>query len=436
MAAIGFLEGKNMDTVLRSLMAASVKASTMKGYRTECTRLLRWTIMMNGLSRDEAGRFGPITDDVRTQATRSIEGAERDFVTLGKTCTRDYFFAFLIAHASVHPLQFKRVRSALKLGQLMAGAEVWATSEVCKRAEKAAQRLGQASLAPRTRRGTLDSTMLATLISEASAVKEVMAQAMEIQANAALRIGELLALSIEDVTAEGIFIFDEKRAKVLSTETMYTQRSFKRLHLWSGGARALRILHRRIKDMGEGPRTRRLFPREAFQKKEYNGFLRATASKHSWEQHLKFDGSHVLRHAGVGKAVTDFAARNVAVTEMASILLMSVHMLSFYALSNQDRTAKVYVPQVLRDQISKVAPVEDSEDESDSDSESESDSGSDIDIEEFARTTRRAAATTRTRGRRPTGRRRREPSRSPSAKVAPQARRARHEAKGARMYSM
>lgn len=375
--ALDLLHGISVEQIRRGLVAASVKASTLKSYRTECWRMLDWIWGMEQFDKNpEGGLVRPRTGlQVPPEGWRGRD-MEDDFVKLGRLCKLEHFLAFVHAHAAIHPLQFKKVRSAIKIGQLMSETPIWATTEVCLTAERAAQRIGQASKGPVRRRGTLDELSLKKLIGVASATNPYLGRAMEIQAFGAFRISEVLGMTVEDIQKEGVLLFDEKRETVANTSTLRVKRTLKRLTLWKAGWRALKALHMRKEEMGEGSPNRLIFPRSLFTIREYNMIIRKVAQDNHWESHLRFDGSHVLRHAGVGLAVCEFASRKVSLSSMGRTLHMSERMLTFYALSNQERLSKIYIPQVLRDQVRLTEPREDS----DPATLSDSDSGSDPEI--------------------------------------------------------
>lgn len=288
--AIGILEGRSDDDIYRSLMAASVKKATLKGYRTECKRLLSWITTFDQIKLDSSGKYRMPGPGLREYKAPKEEGSlEEDFVKLGRTCTRIHYFSFLYSHSQVHPLQFKRIRATIRLGQLMARVEVWATSQDSMTAEKAAQRLGQIK-SQSTRRATLDEEMLSIIIIEAKKKNQGMARAMTVQAYGCFRISELIGMRIEDVTPEGVWLFDEKRDRVATTSSLNVKRSLKRLRTWTGGWRALKALHDRVKEMGEGPGNRPLFPRSLFTLKQYNDHIKVTATLKNWGAGLKIDG--------------------------------------------------------------------------------------------------------------------------------------------------
>eukprot|EP00744_Colponema_vietnamica_P029064 GILI01044512.1.p1 GENE.GILI01044512.1~~GILI01044512.1.p1 ORF type:complete len:213 (+),score=4.05 GILI01044512.1:45-641(+) len=88
---------------------------------------------------------------------------------------------------------------------------------------------------------------------------------------------------------------------------------------------------------------------------------------------LLYDGSHVLRHTGVGMAVRQMI-RTTDIATIAESLLMSVSMVVHYSQSVEDRLKKTQIPLFLRAEIPPTEEIVnhvDSDDETDREEDDE-----------------------------------------------------------------
>lgn len=365
------LDNVPIADIRANLLACSVKRSSLDTYHSEVLKLISWA----RLSRLKESRRVTDPNFVVTvehfQLYKPRGTKEQDFVILANECTLDDYFSFCSAHAQSRNTQFGRIRAALRLAQMMAKKEVWACVEECKAAEKGAIYMAiLCGVQPGPRlRGTLSEQMLADLISWVRARNTFMADAMAIQMGACLRISELIRIAPCHVTETGIFITDQKRDTVASLTSARPRTTLKRLSEWSGGREALKWLQDAAKNNHDYPL---LFPSFRFTLKEYNATIREAAMQLNFPIDLLYDGSHILRHTGVGRASRELIlTKNI--TDTAATLLMSVSMVIHYSRSLGDRLKKVRVPAFLTQHLKnpqKIAAREDS-DNSESDEELE-----------------------------------------------------------------
>lgn len=399
------IANKSSEDIRADILACSIKRSSLNAYHSEVIKMISWARLCRLVEERNDPNFRPtVAEFTLFQPTTS---KERDFKTLALEFRREDFFSFYYAHAQCHPFQFGRMRAALRLAQMMAGVEIWACWEEFKTAEKGATHKAANNSTYGTRlRGTLSNDMLDNLISWVRERNAFMADAMAIQVGACLRISELIKLAPHHITADGVLITNQKRDTVASMSSGRFRTTLKPLTKWTGGRDALSWLN-------EAAATNRgyplLFPRFRFSQKEYNATIQEGATALNFPRDLLYDGSHILRHTGVGRAARELI-QSMNLADAAKTLLMSVSMVVHYSRSIEDRLQKRRVPAFLSPLLrnpSAIAPREDSEDSEDSDEDT-------THLQEHIvplriGTTRPRSPTTTTRG--STGTRRRETTR-------------------------
>lgn len=371
-AAIRQIEGQTEDEIRAFVYKYSVRKSTLDSYRSDARRLRRWMATMLTASTDAEGRWrfpaGPTLPPVPDLAT-----VEEEFIELGRQFTPSMFMALIRGHVPHFNLQYRRIRATLRLAQLMAGCTVWASEPQYITAEKAGYHARQGFIPDSRRRGTLTLPMATALFRWAEKRNPAIAEAMQVQFYAGLRISELVSLTRGSIREEGVALINTKRNRVNTLTSANSKMEIKRLQDWKEGARALHILNG-VKEQTAGDDSALLFPRSKWTIKSYNEMIRHGARALRFPSALKFDGSHVLRHGGVGTAVARFLKLRASITQMRQALLMSEAMICHYALSNQERLTAVKTPESLKDLVSAAAkkgkPKLDSDNE-DSDLEAE-----------------------------------------------------------------
>lgn len=340
----------------------TVCKATLMNYHTEIKRLYTWVLTRRTIARkrEENPNYAPTVDDVSECPAETLE---HHFAFVGRETTRRDFDTFMVGHATVHALDFSRVRSALRMAQLMSFApEVWAIDEDSKNTEKGCRQLAITSriIAPRVPRGTLDKEMIKQLINFVEPTNPTMAAAMRVQVGACLRIGELIKLVPALITAEYISIVEAKTQRARAVVSLEARHLKKYIGKWRGGEKTLKFLNDLARDRANQPR---LFPPSDFTIKQYNKAIQDAAVAYRWPTNVKFDGSHCLRHAGVRLAIRDLLLRG-SIVEASKWLLMSPAMIARYALSNDERRNRIRVPHFLENKL----PVDTQVDSAESDS--------------------------------------------------------------------
>ena len=344
-AAGGGVGGKTEEEIRAAVHRYSVRPKSLKSYMSELRRLRKWHRLM--LQTSGSGRI-VLPDRWIEPDNTDAACVEDDFVQLGLSFTKFDYYTFLYGHIKVLNIQYRKARSALKMAQTMAGVPTWAGDPECIQAEKAAFHARQI-FQPDTRlRGTMTALMVDEFTDWVMEKSQTIATAMCIQMGGALRISELLSLTKGRVTREGIMLKNTKRSSVKKMTSSKDTLELKKLNRWGEGMAALERLWT-LKDATPGDDATPLFPRSAFTIKEYNDLLKEAATALEFPDGLKYDGSHILRHAGIGLAVATMVKRKFSMTQMAACLLMSDQMICHYALTNSERIAKKTVPAALAD---------------------------------------------------------------------------------------
>lgn len=366
--ALKSMEGKTIRSIMGSSMTNSIKSSTFLSYRTEARRLLKWHYALAEVSTDKENRLR-IPTSMKEPSIEHLEHIEEEFLTLGEICTKETFFTFMMTHAVMKSISFAKVRAALRLAQVLACRDdIWAMGESAKAAEKSAYRTAQLRFSQNKRRGTLDKQMVSQLLNFASKRHPEVFDAMRVQITGGFRIGELVRIKNKHVTDEGVFILDQKRNRANQATSTRIPLAFKKLQGWPQGRIALNALIQ-IRDSNGTDKETLLFPRAKFTIRRYNSVIKEAAATLGWPSALNFDGSHVLRHAGVGIAVQEMIGEKRSMEDIGKTLIMSAGMITHYALSNSERLDKVHCPRfMLGVRGAKDATVqrEDSEDEEES----------------------------------------------------------------------
>ena len=336
------LSGMDLETIRTSALCNCIKKETMNSYASQCRRLYKWHLLL-AANPPANGRY-PLTFRV---VEPSVEGmpVEQLLVRAGREITKEDFFAFCNSHAGFERIPFKAVRAALRFAQIMADApEVWAASECAISAEKSAIRTSEL-LRDTKPKGTLSPAMFLDLIEEATAAQPNLVKPIMVQMGACLRFHELAGIKARHVSAEGVLIVDAKRDRANRATGTGVTASVKILVGWAEGCKALHIL---LELKGTAPTPDSLlFPRSLVDQKKLNAFIRQCAIKKKWPAGLLFNGSHILRHAGVRRAVIEGMKAGETLDAMAKKLHMSIRTVLHYALSNDERTKKVNIPLFL-----------------------------------------------------------------------------------------
>lgn len=335
------LQGQTETLVRSSAFCNCIKRDTTATYTSQVRRLLKWhQVLKENPTRE--GRFPSV---MRFDEPKDIDrlSSEELFLRAGSEITELDYYAFLLAHAGFERIPFHTLRCALRHAQVVAGSPTWAGDEAAIAAEKSAMRTGEVIRARRPT-GTLNGQMIWALMQRAKAISTDLHDAVVVQMGACLRYNELSNIRARHVVKQGIIIVDAKRDRV-NNSTNGIAGSVKTVEGWAEGKAALGVLRTRAA-AAKSPEDL-LFPRSAFDHKGYNEFLRRSAEHLRWPSELCFDGSHVLRHAGVRRAVEGLLASNKTLSEVSKTLHMSIRMIVHYALTNEERIRKVNIPRFL-----------------------------------------------------------------------------------------
>lgn len=358
-AILGFI-GNTEEEIKSHIYRHSVRPATLKSYQSEIKKLRWWLAIMNTALKNELGQWIVPNETLHMPAPSPLP-LEEEFLEVGRSFTQPYFLTFIKGHIEVFNIQYRKMRAALRLAQCMAGMEVWAASPDIILAEKAAYHARQLLHPDRRVRGTMTDIMAIEFFKWVESKHPAAAIAMQIQFGAALRISELIKLKRYMVSKDGILIINAKRNRVGALTSAADKVETKKLTGWSEGNEALRMLLKLQSDT-IGDHTL-LFPRESFTIKIYNDLIKAAAEALSFPEWVRFDGSHVLRHAGVGAAVRSYIARGVSLETIAKTLLMSEGMVCHYALTNSERAARRTRPELLKKCTVQTEAVPDSANE-------------------------------------------------------------------------
>lgn len=351
------IKGRSIEEMRTHIMQRTVKASTLENYRSEARKLLNWVFLMDTMEKDDQGRFGASKLKEEEIIERKPEGNMEEMGWLGNHFTMEHYISFLYAHMRSHPLSFRRIRATLILAQKVAGVPHWGGEQVCINMEKAALAATENN---NSRRGTIEENAISAFFNLVEENNRNIFVGMMVQMGACLRITELTRLTKRDIKPEGVMIVQGKRSTVAKTKSSRIQAEMKNIKEWTDGKDAWDIL----KKLAENAKSEEeyLFPRETFTIKDYNAMVKRAAKELEWPDNLKFDGSHVLRHAGVRRAVKDLEGKGKSLEEMSKVLLMSKSMIIHYARSNQERVQGKNKAACIKEDVI-GDHIEDSEDE-------------------------------------------------------------------------
>ena len=339
--AVNRIVGQPIDSIVTAAFANCVKAQTTAAYVCQVRRLYKWHLFWkaNPPSRDVFEARNVINEPTEVDRLHS----EELFLIAGRAITFENYCSFLSAHAGFVRIPFRTLRSALKHAQMIAGCkDPWAGGERAIHAEKSAIRTGEFIRAKRPK-GTLSIEMIMKLFERAREANPKIFDAMVVQLGGCLRYGELVSIRRRHVLPNGLILTDTKRDRARGATGSGVAVSVKQFDEWLEGRTALRVLARLKREAPSDDSF--LFPRESFTREAYNNVIKETAEAEDWQDSLFFDGSHVLRHAGVRRAVEALRADQVEVGRICSTLHMSLRTMLHYALSNEERVQKINIPR-------------------------------------------------------------------------------------------
>lgn len=341
--AVKRLEGQPESRVLTAAFSNSIKPATTQAYACQVRRLLKWHV----IHKENPTREGHFIFNANIREPREVDKmhAEELFFEAGSKVTYKDYCSFLSAHAGFVRIPFRTLRCGLKHAQMVANLkDVWAGSEQAIQAEKSAIRTGELIRAKRPK-GSLSRETISALLDAAKLANPHIHEGMVVQLGGCLRYGELIAIKARHVTPEGLLMTDVKRDSARKTKGSGVTISLKKLGGWPEGVSALKMLAF-LKGQASSP-DEYLFPVTKFNRDSYNQVIKDTAIDLQWEETLFYDGSHVLRHAGVRRAALALMQANMEVGTICETLHMVLRTVLHYALSNEERIRKINVPQML-----------------------------------------------------------------------------------------
>lgn len=330
-----------MAEVVATAHESSVRRSTIKGYYSEGRKLLD---IICSASKRELRKYG-MANVPNLPSTDNIQ--EKDMALfLGKYVTETFFTIYCGARAEKGLINIPKTRVALLKFQKIAGATPWAQDqkliEVVRGLEASATTKYDESRNPA--RGAITQSMLQELQGyikghhaefKPKISKEVaddIAEAMEAQFGAALRIREMVDLTADSVVKEGLILVKEKKQRAIAGRR--NRPVYKHVKKWPSGKRAWEILARRARRRPEGL----LFPNTAWNMNKYNGVIRQAAAAIGLQCRfvLDFESSHCLRHGGIGQAQKEMRQKWTLSQELEALRL-SVRMSNWYGRPNEER---------------------------------------------------------------------------------------------------
>lgn len=263
-------------------------------------------------------------------------GKLQDGMSVAEVATQDDLLQFLDAvvrdpgtEAKVGP----GLRSALRKQLQLLGLPLWIDSEVVSAAFKGARYRG--GEAKRTPRGTVTEEMLQELLQHTRQVAPEMVDAILVQFRLGLRISQLVGLQAGDVSRlpPRIWLRIDKRENASNTADKAVGPHWRDVE----DEEVLNILCRL---QAVTPRGSLLFPRSKWNLEGYRRHIAKAAITLGWPVELKYDGSHVLRHGGIGAARRRMESQGIPEREIAKRLDISLPMLRHYAEPLEKRLRK------------------------------------------------------------------------------------------------
>lgn len=286
------------------LALRTVQRTTLQQYESACSLLRAFCMELGLLTEDDSRVVAEVVDE-------------------------DLFDVFLLATVHEEMKVPAALRTALRKQQQVLNLPMWAEHDRAKTSFKGARYNGGTK--PETRkRGTLNLAMYKQLIGFTKMKNPHLISGITCQWGCALRISQMVGLLSGQVKDHPprICVTDKR-------ETADTLDSFDKndtlgdgwREVWDHTAFRILLLLQSITPEGE-----LLFPRANWTIREYNKNIQECAKENKWPASMKFDGSHTLRHGGVGVAVT------VGITPKQ--LQMSLRMVKHYSTSLEARVNK------------------------------------------------------------------------------------------------
>lgn len=148
-----------------------------------------------------------------------------------------------------------------------------------------------------------------------------------------LRISQLIALRSNDIEPHRLWTVEDKRENAHNCTDAKVGPHWKDIWHPEAGKILLAI-------QAGTPPGQLLFPRSSWTVPEYNRHLKQAATALGYPKELKYDGSHVLRHAGAAAAIKLLG--DLDPTYLSQKLKMSPAMVAHYSASLEQRLRKVF----------------------------------------------------------------------------------------------
>jgi hypothetical protein len=218
------------------------------------------------------------------------------------------------------------LRSALRKQQEVAGLPLWACDPEVVAMVKGARYQGGTGV-KRLPRGTLTPPMWEAFVVFTTQHACHMLGGFTVQKGCALRISQLIGILSGHVSAHpaAVWLVEDKRETAMNVDDMAVGPQWKRCWCEESLGILLQLQH-------HTPLGLPLFPRSNWSVPQFNAHIRAASVALKWPVEVIFDGSHVMRHTGIGEA----KAKGVPDAD----LLLSHQMIGHYGKPLAERIAQ------------------------------------------------------------------------------------------------
>eukprot|EP00742_Colponemidia_sp_Colp-10_P014163 GILJ01016053.1.p1 GENE.GILJ01016053.1~~GILJ01016053.1.p1 ORF type:complete len:388 (+),score=45.02 GILJ01016053.1:1236-2399(+) len=323
-------------------VARTVQPSTLRSYLSEVRKLMT---LLKHRTAEDFKRYGMKKPDKTPDDSDEVGMA----TFVGKETNVKFFTAYGKIRAKKGEGNFEKTRSALLKCQAMYSdkkKDNWAGSDSFRKLIAGLENIAKENKEPQRQRGAITEAILSelTAVLTKQRAKFVpilsiklaadIANAMEIQFGAALRIKELIGLTAKDITDTGIVLVKEKQQKAM--KVCINKPVEKNLMEWEWGKKA----HKALQVRAQRYPTGLLFPLAVWNMDFYNSTIRQASDLAGLERRFGVDisGSHSLRHGGMGAIKTEKEA-TWTTKQMGEAARVSVQTFGRYSKPNHLRDA-------------------------------------------------------------------------------------------------
>ncbi len=278
-----------------------------------------------------------VVDKTQKQYASQLRLLEAFLVALGRrapddtspvaaSLTEDDYCSFLLSLVDVDEKIPGQVHSALRKQQETLGLPLWTESPSVQCALRGAKYRGGNTPKPLPR-GTLTLKMFVALRNHIAEHYAHMVHGVVVQYGCVLRVSQLVSIRSGHVflNPRRVWLVEDKRVNAKTFGTPQAGPHFK--EIWDVAAFNVLWSLQTATPSGD-----LLFPRSKWTVPQYRAALVETCQHLNFPTEVKFDGSHILRHAGAGAAV-----RLLDPSEHATKMHMSPRMVKHYSRSLAQR---------------------------------------------------------------------------------------------------